>query len=326
LRASTVIAILLLIGYAQAVTLTVCPSGCSYADIQAAMDAANPGDTIEVHGGEYNVAVMNKDVTLKGISSGGAKPTIEVMYLCGHQESSASRFTFFVLLFGSPLSKQSKATENLSKPIVASTLAAPKESYASIPTAISSSYEQNRNLSHYESFSHTQPVIYPPGYKREYAAVYKSGRFHINVPKTNYIAIVDQTGGAAFSDFTIEFDAAQEEGPSDGDYGVVLRRIDENNYYRFRLSGDGYYEFDKLQNGNRVALVPLTKSKDILSEKATNHIKVDCYGNRFTFNVNGISLGSFNDSSFYYGGIGLEVGTHSIGGVHASFDNLKVWE
>jgi hypothetical protein len=319
LRASIIIAVLLLIGSAQAVTLTVCPSGCSYTNIQASMDAANPGDIIEVHGGEYDVVVMNKDVTLKGISSGGVKPTIEVMYLCGHRESSASGFTFSVLLFGSPISKQSKATENLSKPIVAPTSVAPIES-------ISSSYEQNHKLSHFESFSHTQPVVYPPGYNREYTAVYKSGRFHINVPKTNYIAIVDQTGGAVFSDFTIEFDAAQEEGPNDGDYGIVFRHVDENNYYRFRLSSDGYYGFDKLQNGNRVDLIPLTKSKDILSERATNHIKVDCYGSRFTFNVNGISLGSFNDSSFSYGGIGLEVGTHSIGGVHASFDNLKVWE
>jgi hypothetical protein len=37
---------------ATAATLTVCASGCNFADLQAAIDAASPGDTIRVRAGE----------------------------------------------------------------------------------------------------------------------------------------------------------------------------------------------------------------------------------------------------------------------------------
>lgn len=48
-----VFTILLLIGGSQATTLTVCPDGCDYANLQNAIDSANAGDVIEVDGESY---------------------------------------------------------------------------------------------------------------------------------------------------------------------------------------------------------------------------------------------------------------------------------
>jgi len=60
-------AILLLASCAQAATLTVCPSGCDYSDPQAAVDAANPGDIINVSGGVFcTPTIIHKKLTLKG--------------------------------------------------------------------------------------------------------------------------------------------------------------------------------------------------------------------------------------------------------------------
>ena len=60
-------------------TITVCKSGgCDYTTIQDAINAACPGDTIEVHSGPYyeNVEV-NKKLTMRGVDTGGKKPVVD---------------------------------------------------------------------------------------------------------------------------------------------------------------------------------------------------------------------------------------------------------
>lgn len=71
-------AILLIAGFAQASTLTVCSSGCDYTSIQTAVYGAHPNDTIEVHSGTYNESVvLTKDnLAFDGIDTGGGKPIV----------------------------------------------------------------------------------------------------------------------------------------------------------------------------------------------------------------------------------------------------------
>ena len=58
----------LLAGPALAGTRTVCPRGCAYSSIQAAVDAAVDGDTILIQKGRFveNVAISDKSLTLNG--------------------------------------------------------------------------------------------------------------------------------------------------------------------------------------------------------------------------------------------------------------------
>ena len=59
----------LLIPEVRAATLIVCPAG-PHTTVQAAIDSANPGDTINVWSGTYNERVtINKSITLKGNGS-----------------------------------------------------------------------------------------------------------------------------------------------------------------------------------------------------------------------------------------------------------------
>ncbi len=61
----------------SAATITVCASGCDYTTIQAAVDAANDGDVIDVYPGTYNESVdlngmtPEGDITIRSVNSGG---------------------------------------------------------------------------------------------------------------------------------------------------------------------------------------------------------------------------------------------------------------
>jgi N-acyl-D-amino-acid deacylase len=61
-------------------TMTVCPSGCKFATIQAAIDAAGEGDVIEIQPGTYRENVMifeAKSLTLRGAHDGTESVTID---------------------------------------------------------------------------------------------------------------------------------------------------------------------------------------------------------------------------------------------------------
>lgn len=71
LLATLTIAGLCVASAAVAATLNVCPSGCTYATIQGAINAASPGDTVAVGPGTYveNV-VIDRSLTLQGVRKG----------------------------------------------------------------------------------------------------------------------------------------------------------------------------------------------------------------------------------------------------------------
>src|SRR3954470_8325651 len=63
----------ILVPVASASASTVCTAGpptCDFSDIQSAVNAAAPGDTIEVGTGLYDGAIVNKPLTLVGAQAG----------------------------------------------------------------------------------------------------------------------------------------------------------------------------------------------------------------------------------------------------------------
>ena len=66
------------IASSQATVITVGQQGCDFYRIEAALDTAGPGDTIEVQSGEYyvNLNITTPLLTLRGKDTGNGRPVL----------------------------------------------------------------------------------------------------------------------------------------------------------------------------------------------------------------------------------------------------------
>lgn len=154
---------------------------------------------------------------------------------------------------------------------------------------------------------------------------YRDGTLLFSIDDLDQIAW--SVSGKRFKDFTLEVDATQLAGPNDNSYGVIVRYVDDKNFYRLDISGDGYYAINKRKDGTWIKVQDWTEAPAIHQAQATNHLQVVAKGAQFTFNINGQPVGSFADADFNAGDVGVTAGTlFDNAGVQIAFDNLTVSE
>lgn len=175
-----------------------------------------------------------------------------------------------------------------------------------------------------DNFSTSKGGIWGGVSDANFSRYYQNGSYEMAVNQINSWRSV--SAGNNYGDIILEVEATQKAGQNDNVYGVIVRRVDWNNYYNFLISGDGYYEVARLQN-NSWSTPSWNKSSAIKTGQATNLIRVVCDGDKFSFYVNDVLLQNYTDSSFSSGSIGLTAGTnYALGSVTIDFDNLKIWE
>ena len=130
-----------------------------------------------------------------------------------------------------------------------------------------------------------------------------------------------------FGDFMLDVDATQVDGPNDNSYGVIFRYVDDRNFYRADISGDGYFALFKYKDGKWAKLQDYVESAAVKQGQATNHLQIVAKGNQFTLNINGQPVKTFTDGDFPNGNVGVTAGTlFDNAGVHIAFDNVTVSE
>ncbi len=135
------------------------------------------------------------------------------------------------------------------------------------------------------------------------------------------------SAGREFSDFRLAVEATQVAGPDDNEYGVLVRMRDADHFYRFSISGDGYYLVSKYDGGAwEVLNGDWTSSAAIHPGTVTNLLEVVCQSATMTFLVNGVTLTQVEDGSYSRGDVGLYAGSFFEPGVEIHFDNLTVTE
>ena len=123
----------------------------------------------------------------------------------------------------------------------------------------------------------------------------------------------------------LEVDATQDQGPSNNSYGVLFRSEDDEHFYRFGISGDGFYFLDKFVSDGWVTIIDWTESPYINRGQASNRLRATCTGSQITLHVNDQHLANITDDSYDHGDIGLFAASFAEPNVHITFDNLKVW-
>ncbi len=105
--------------------------------------------------------------------------------------------------------------------------------------------------------------------------------------------------GRDFADVVIDVSTRQVGGPDDNAYGIICRYQDEENFYLFLISGDGFYAIGKYKSGeDRVTYLTedgqFAQSDQINQGAATNQIQASCIGNELSLAVNGYPLLTVN--------------------------------
>lgn len=134
--------------------------------------------------------------------------------------------------------------------------------------------------------------------------------------------------GYKFGDVKIQADAIKIGGPDNNNFGVVCRMVDEQNFYAFLISSDGYAGILRVLEGQYQLLNEnsLQFSADIHKGAALNQITAECNGDQLSLSINGQSVSSASDSNFSTGDIALLAGTYAETGVDIMFDNLVVYQ
>lgn len=160
--------------------------------------------------------------------------------------------------------------------------------------------------------------------ERQYSTKqYGNGKYYIQVNTSGLT--VWGLANRDVANFRLEVEASQEAGPNNNGYGVLFRFRDPDNYYRFDISGEGYFLLSKLNQGEIVQLAEWTQSPAIKKGQATNRLAVEALGDRIRLFANGVQLTEVRDGSFTHGNFGFFASTFSEPNLTVSFDNIKVW-
>jgi hypothetical protein len=156
-------------------------------------------------------------------------------------------------------------------------------------------------------------------------AEYAEGEYRLGIRRPDYATWGTPEDLPQFTDFAIEVDARQVEGPLNNNLGLLVRHQGDDDFYWFQISSDGYYAVDMLQAGEWVSLVGWEPSSAVQQGVGVvNHLRLQCDGSRFDFYVNGTYVTTVSDASYATGSIGLAAGAYREPGVVIHFDNLRV--
>jgi len=155
---------------------------------------------------------------------------------------------------------------------------------------------------------------------------FEDGAYQIAVSTADTVAW-EMAGDLAYEDVLVAVDTQAVAGSADNEFGIVFRHRDDENFYVYTISSDGYYSLARLVNDEWEKLVAWKRTDAIdQSEGAWNRMELLVESGAISLLVNGELLTTFVDDDSYVGGVGLLAGAYDDEGVQIAFDDFKVWD
>jgi hypothetical protein len=151
------------------------------------------------------------------------------------------------------------------------------------------------------------------------------GGLDIKVDKAN--SMIWTVAGKKYQDVAIDIDGVLLSGSANDAFGVVCRFQDNQHFYGFLVTHDGYDGIFKMQDGQLIMTNSggqLNYSEAIRQGGVVNHILAVCQGDTLSLSVNGQLLAAIKDDSYSQGQVGIIAGAYAVPEVELFFDNLKV--
>lgn len=116
--------------------------------------------------------------------------------------------------------------------------------------------------------------------------------------------------GTIVSDFYIRVEAQQIRGPDDGQFGLVFRLTDENNYYLYLIDQNKNYSL-QLFNGGQWYTITYPTHTPVIQPGGVNQISVIGDGSKFRFYINDIFVNEETDPTLTSGNFGIAIGLNN---------------
>jgi hypothetical protein len=129
---------------------------------------------------------------------------------------------------------------------------------------------------------------------------------------------------ASVSDFYLTVEARRVSGVMDGQYGVIFRRADRDNYGLFKIEDSQYFRFSVRHEGEWDTVIDWTEASAIRPGEV-NRLAVIAEGSHFTFYINDEYVGEADDDRLTRGQSGLAIELLDAGDAAIfEFDNFEV--
>ncbi len=153
------------------------------------------------------------------------------------------------------------------------------------------------------SFRWLERKILPTADEPGYAARYELGAYRLELLKESFFAWETLRSERTFGDIVLEADV--EIDPSNGHSaaGVILRHVNDENFYFLLMSTRGNFRFDLLFNNHPQHLIEWTRLPE--PDGPTRRLQVIAHGSHFSFIVDDEWVGEADDEVLPAGGIGF---------------------